>query len=389
MLGAIFDSRFSDHGARVGLSKASVTREEKLRRLRVLLDQLAADRGGDLVGLAQPPPAAPGSSFEGFEWAGDEAETARAQAALAKLAAGDDGALGPDDIDAFEAIVLLRNRPVCFVERGRYADFAAPWQHLNAAAVRQALAPVVAAVGRIELADHPVLPYVGTGFVAGPGLVMTNRHVAELLCQGLGTRLIYRPGAAGIHFGRERNTHDDRDPRAVTSAVMVHPYWDMALLRVDGLATAPLALAAIAGEEVVDRDVVVIGYPARDPRNDLVEQDRIFARTYNVKCVQPGKLRAARPAWSFGAEVPAQVHDASTLGGNSGSAVVDVATGQVVGLHFRGRYLVANYAVPMYELARDPRVVDAGVQFIGEPVGRDPSVEAAWLRATQGEASRI
>jgi endonuclease G, mitochondrial len=28
----------------------------------------------------------------------------------------------------------------------------------------------------------------------------------------------------------------------------------------------------------------------------------------------------------------------------------------VVGLHFAGEYLKANYAVPMFELARDPRV---------------------------------
>ena len=39
-------------------------------------------------------------------------------------------------------------------------------------------------------------------------------------------------------------------------------------------------------------------------------------------------------------------HDSSTLGGNSGSALIDVATGRVVGLHFAGRYLEANYAVP-------------------------------------------
>ena len=46
-------------------------------------------------------------------------------------------------------------------------------------------------------------------------------------------------------------------------------------------------------------------------------------------------------------------HDASTLGGNSGSAIIDVDSGEVVALHFAGEYLKANYAVPMYELARD------------------------------------
>jgi hypothetical protein len=37
---------------------------------------------------------------------------------------------------------------------------------------------------------------------------------------------------------------------------------------------------------------------------------------------------------SFENVVNAMTHDASTLGGNSGSAVIDVQTGQLVALHF-------------------------------------------------------
>ena len=39
-------------------------------------------------------------------------------------------------------------------------------------------------------------------------------------------------------------------------------------------------------------------------------------------------------------------HDCSTLGGNSGSVVLDLESGEAVGLHFAGRFLVANFAVP-------------------------------------------
>ena len=38
-------------------------------------------------------------------------------------------------------------------------------------------------------------------------------------------------------------------------------------------------------------------------------------------------------------------HDATTLGGSSGSAVLDLATQKVVGLHFRGKFRQTNYAV--------------------------------------------
>ena len=44
-------------------------------------------------------------------------------------------------------------------------------------------------------------------------------------------------------------------------------------------------------------------------------------------------------------------HDCSTLGGNSGSLVVDLATGCAVGLHFAGQYMTANYAVSSTRLA--------------------------------------
>ena len=39
-------------------------------------------------------------------------------------------------------------------------------------------------------------------------------------------------------------------------------------------------------------------------------------------------------------------HDASTLGGNSGSVILDMATGLAIGLHFAGSFLQANYAIP-------------------------------------------
>ncbi|MCT7341310.1 hypothetical protein N5K55_13525 [Pseudomonas aeruginosa] len=38
-------------------------------------------------------------------------------------------------------------------------------------------------------------------------------------------------------------------------------------------------------------------------------------------------------------------HDCSTLGGNSGSAVLSIDGGEVVGLHFGGQFRKTNYAV--------------------------------------------
>ena len=58
----------------------------------------------------------------------------------------------------------------------------------------------------------------------------------------------------------------------------------------------------------------------------------------------PGQIRHADPE-----ELQ---HDCSTPGGNSGSVVLDLATGDALGIHFAGRFLEANYAVPAAVIER-------------------------------------
>ena len=112
----------------------------------------------------------------------------------------------------------------------------------------------------------------------------------------------------------------------------------MALLEVDGLASVtPLSLSTAPPGDLRERDVVVVGYPALDPRNAVDVQNRIFAGVFNVKRLQPGKLRDVESIRSFGHAVEAVTHDSSTLGGNSGSAVVDVQDRRGGGPALRGR----------------------------------------------------
>jgi endonuclease G len=75
------------------------------------------------------------------------------------------------------------------------------------------------------------------------------------------------------------------------------------------------------------------------------------------------------------------------LGGNSGSALINLETGAVLALHFGGSYLETNYGVPAWELARDGRVVDAGVSFTGSPPGGSPPWASWWGRADNTEAA--
>jgi internalin A len=86
---------------------------------------------------------------------------------------------------------------------------------------------------------------------------------------------------------------------------------------------------------------------------------------------------------SFENRVAAMTHDASTLGLDAGAPIIDIETGEVVALHFAGEYLKANYAVPMYELARDPRVAPK-LNFDGA-VAATSDFDPAWRSVNKAE----
>lgn len=333
--------------------------QEKAQRLKRMLSQVAPS--GTLESIAEQPPLAGGTArfFESLEMtAGPERNV---QSGLEKIARDKVHDTSPAEINALEAIVMPKYRPVVFIRGNTYEDIGDPWTTLNESTMRSRINPLLPLIGRIEVPDSLLLPYAGTGFVVGKNLLMTNRHVAMLFSQGLGLTIRYQSGDAAVNFRRQIDSlpDDTSEYLTVESVEMVHPFWDMALLRVTGLsADRALGLRVTSPEELVGRNIIAIGYPARDDRNDLALQDQIFHKTYNVKRLQPGTVRPRSLVQSFGHEVNALVHDSSTLGGNSGSAIIDVESGEVIALHFAGEYLKGNYAVPMYELARDSRLVE-------------------------------
>ena len=353
---------------------------EKAKRLKGMLSQIAGRQGLESIASAS---ARASAGLESIS-----PERTNVQSGLEKLADNRHQDITPNEMFGLEAIVMKENRPVVFVRGNSYDDVGNPWSSLNAAEVKTRLSDSFPLIGRIELPNSTLLPYAGTGFVVGKGLVATNRHVAQIFTQGLGLTIRYRGGDAAIDFKRQVDTpEDDRsDYLSVRGVEMIHPYWDMALLQVDGLRTDKmLRLSVLSPDQLVNRNIVAVGYPALDPRNDAALQDKIFGGVYYVKRLQPGVVRASAKVQSFENEVNAMTHDASTLGGNSGSAIIDVDSGEVVALHFAGEYLKANYAVPMYELARDSRVASK-LNFDGR-VAATSDFDPAW-RSLGAEAAR-
>lgn len=247
--------------------------------------------------------------------------------------------LSANDTDALEAIVHTMLRPAILVQDGTFLPPPDEWAHLQDH--RAAIDAAIARTCRIEVEGDVDLDWLGTGFVIAPGLVATNRHVLELAANRASGRWAFNPGVTvKVDFAEEL---DGTAPAEVpvTGIWGVHSRFDLAILTVPRSA-APTPIPSGPAGVAPDDDVVVIGYPAFDSRrNDLAVMERIFRGIYNVKRLLPGKL-SQRDGASFTLR-----HDASTLGGNSGSPVIALSSGRLVGIHFRGRYLQWNEAIDL------------------------------------------
>jgi PLD-like domain/Trypsin-like peptidase domain len=251
-----------------------------------------------------------------------------------------------------ETIVNPIARPVLVIQSNRVTEtFLGPdsdvWrQRLRDA--RGVLDRVIPAVGRVEVDNHPNYTWVGTGWLIDPQVVVTNRHVAREFARRDGKRLAFRPGLGGrvmqctIDFLEEYERASELDFK-VESVLWIAPVRDpdVAFLKVRSQPgrdlPAPIGLAPDGDYD--DRFVATIGYPARDSR--IPDQDvvrRVFGDVYEKKRLAPGEVTELT--------VENLLHDCSTLGGNSGSPVIDLQTGEALGLHYSGLYRQANYAIP-------------------------------------------
>ena len=239
------------------------------------------------------------------------------------------------------AIPIVDNR-ISF--EGAIVDAAADtiMQRLRTAAPKvEACIPLV---GRIDVDNYPgSLTYVGTGWLVAPNVVVTNRHVAEIIARHDNGKFKFRPG----RFGEELRVKLDYRRElggSVSESVRVNRViWierdtsgpDIAFLGIeqvtDGTKRQSIPLAT--SDAAANSDVVVIGYPARAPADVIPNQEwmeKIYGGAYDVKRIAPGVVGPNSRGWA--------THDCTTLGGNSGSCVVDMNTGNAVALHFAGLY---------------------------------------------------
>jgi endonuclease G len=202
------------------------------------------------------------------------------------------------------------------------------------------------AVGRIEVKGNGDLKVAGTGFLVRDDVIATNRHVAEQFAEKVDGKLEFRLNMGGermeafIDFREESGVRESREFR-ITEVLAMDPDVDVAFLRVarrNGRRRLSRPLAFFT-DEPDSPSVAAIGYPGKDTREKKAAvMHRIFGDVFDKKRVSPGRISGTRDGLL--------VHDCSVLAGNSGSPVLCLKTGKVVGIHTTGEFLENNFAVP-------------------------------------------
>jgi endonuclease G len=219
---------------------------------------------------------------------------------------------------------------------------------------RAHLARAARAVGRIEIERHPdfepAAP-IGTGWLVHEEVVVTNRHVARVFAEQGANGFVFARTVGGVQMGAAIDfLEEDGVPQSLSFAIreILHvekrPGPDMAFLLVEPTGDVAPPLVLSSKSIVIGRFAAAIGYPGRD--GAIPDQDKvraIFGDVFDKKRLSPGQVT--------GFVDGVLLHDCSTLNANSGSLLVDLCTGEALGLHFKGTYLRANYAVPARTIA--------------------------------------
>lgn len=269
---------------------------------------------------------------------------------------------------------------------GNVAAPLSPAGHLTASNLQMLSGPyqilrlAYNAVGRIGYAQEGMPTSedysFGTGFLITPNHVMTNRHVHGFY----GHYLTSDEDCGGIEFIAEKDkdasdfiAFDGKPPLLLEGL-------DIAIYTLSRAAKGrmPIERLTIPTANLDGRNIVVIGYPdTHEPNNpDILaafEENPIFA----VKRISQGQIfrHSTDTQNPFGVNVqvdkddgeqfsmPAICHNASTLSGNSGSPILDVNTGALLGVHFAGYKIfnkkeAANLAMAIEQLTKKALKMD-------------------------------
>jgi endonuclease G len=245
-----------------------------------------------------------------------------------------------------EAIVQIRGRPSLLIRGDSWQDPKNDEIRSRLESARTKLVPCFAKVGRI---DGPSGMY-GTGWLFEEDMLVTNAHVAKrFLSKDGGSELSYSfDDATSVDMSDAPKWNQPQAAKLVKLMKFEPEKLDLAVFKISwkegGSRAESLILESKPG---IDKllDVAAVGYPEDDNRERRFDVLSNFEGDFQVKRLSPGKIIGYdHPTWFR--------HDCTTLGGSSGSPLINLETGKVVGLHFAGTRGVANLAIKIERLRK-------------------------------------
>jgi endonuclease G, mitochondrial len=287
------------------------------------------------------PEAAAEAAMSHLEAATEEMDSGHFADAMESLRSGNTDLENPD---AAEAIVMLTGYPSLLIRKG---DFDPPQESIwreRLTPNREAIKRVIASVARVEFKLPGRDQMIGTCWLVDDDVLITNRHVAKVFSELRGGRWQLRPGVdVRADFAEELGSTEALEYLiASIFSIEQAENVDMALMKLGRAAGRQLNLQPVPLDDRLSavEYLGIVGYPAKDLRNNPRDSfNRYFGDTFEVKRFAPGKVMDANH------KPEVFTHNCTTLGGNSGSVVFDVASGNAIGLHFGGNAQVQNYAV--------------------------------------------
>jgi S1-C subfamily serine protease len=235
--------------------------------------------------------------------------------------------------------------------------------------------PSVCAIGYLKTSEDEFkadptgshLKLLGTGFLVTSTEVLTARHVISRVHAGLDKLGLPSDHARLLFHRANSDTITQHLPRFVVSGALDLTEMDVGIVRFEPPharwheETTPLPIHDDASVGVGD-PIAVIGYPQGSL--SLEREDRFGQRRlYRIGAVlQQGYVSAIAPSDSA-TYVDRYLLDVRTGPGMSGSPVIDLATGTVIGLNDAGLAAETAFAWPL-SVARVRLLVDS---LVGEP----------------------
>lgn len=299
--------------------------------------------------------------------------------------------IGPaSEMPRAEAMILMHLRPALLISNNKIETPDSAEMQRRFMPYLGKLECRVPSVGRIEI--HNIgRPFAGTGWLITEDIIVTNRHVALLMAKKQGKTFTFLKNAVGgdiqvvIDFKEEYLGKDIATPEFEVPVEKVlfiaddnvsQP--DLAFIKIQKHPQAPAPIPVSTTPLRQEQFISVIGYPAYDPGAIIspTAASQVFHNIYEVKRCSPGEvIEYESDPWYF-------FHDCTTLGGSSGSVVLDNQSGFAVGLHFMGEVAKENYAVKSEKIIENLKKLKIKVFTSSKPFPTAAKEEAPVLETT-------